>query len=473
VKVFYGAYQLVPAPFVEWITESDHDADTKIRTLLRTGIKLDGTFLITPSGSYEQMFIMQESLRTAFSIDAQEFRILAGPDNYTLPEDTPIVSGIYPLVKNVSIEPDVQFNRIDYSVDLEIESNSVSGALVTNFSDTWELSENPDGLFIDVTHSVSAKGINTLASGTNAIHHALAAVKPKLGLSNLPYYLPYYTEPNASGGETVNIYEVSVQRTESIDKLAGTYSVTEQFVIASGTDTYVHSRTATFEEDAASIARVTLNGTVTGMGRTNANLDGGIGYANALAGFNTIRSQFAVDASGIYDEYKLGSGTLYTNNPDSLSISKNQFVGTIQYTIVFTDDPADNLPSNIVETTSSIQRNEAIRLYASHGIPFRRLGPIIQDIKTPTEGQITVTANAKAENTGDSTLDVNRAIEYVQDEINRLRPNPVDFQTLRLESVSQSDSDKELTAQATVVYVFTVDLGAVNSASSDIALTTR
>ena len=116
VKVFYGAYQLVPAPLIEWTTESEHDTNTKVRTMLRTSLKLDGTFLITPSGSYEQMFTMQESLREAFSVDAQEFRILAGPDNLTLPEDTPITSGLYPLVRNVVVEADVQFNQINYSV---------------------------------------------------------------------------------------------------------------------------------------------------------------------------------------------------------------------------------------------------------------------------------------------------------------------------------------------------------------------
>jgi len=470
VKVFYGSYQLVPAPLVEWVEEYEHDANNKTRTVQTTSLKLDGTSLILPSGSYEQMFVMQTSLREAFSADAQEFRILAGPDNATLPEDTPIASGLYPLVRNVTVEPDIQFSRLDYTIDLVIDSRAPSGLLVSDITDAWELSENTEGLYIDVSHSVSAKGINTLASGTDAIHHAIDAVKPRLGLSTMPYYLPNYTDPNASGGQTVNLYEVSVQRTENADTQAGTYSVTEKFVVASGTDPYSHSRTASFEEDEAGIARVGLNGNVKGWGRTNNNLTGGTGYANAYNGYTTIRNSFEADASGIYAEFKEGGGTLYTTNPITLSVSKNKFNGTIQYNISFSDDPKDDLPSGIVEATSSIQRNEAVRLYASHPIPFRRLGNVIQDIETTTEGQVVIAASAKAENTGNASLDVNRAIAYVQDEINRLRPSSVGFETLRLEGINDTSSDKDLSAQVSVTYIFTIDLSSVNSADSDITL---
>ena len=60
VKVYYGEYQLVPAPFIEWATESEHDDANKTRTVVRTSLKLNGTSLIVPSGSYEQMMTMQK-----------------------------------------------------------------------------------------------------------------------------------------------------------------------------------------------------------------------------------------------------------------------------------------------------------------------------------------------------------------------------------------------------------------------------
>lgn len=474
VEVHYGTNRLIPAPLVEWIEEYEHDPNNKSRTIKTQRIKLDGSFVIA-GGSYERMFTMQESLRNAFSVDGYEFKIVAGAGNSTLPSGAYIASGIYPQIKNVTVEPNLQFNRLDYTVDMVHTTTSVSGQAVSELSDTWELSENQDGWYLDVRHNVSARGINTLSSGTNAIHHAINAVVPRLGLSNLPYYLPQYTEPTASGGGTTQIFEVGVNRTEQIDSLGGNYSVTENFIIASGLQNYVHTQNGTFEEDENGIATITLQGSVKGAGRTNYNPDGGVGFTNARDGFvDDILPNLPSNASGVYNRYKTNASNhyLYTNNKLSFSISENRYAGTIQYTVRYNDDPSENLPSGILEASSSVQRTDGIRLYASHPIPFRRLGNILQDIKTTTEGQIVITVNAKAENTGDTTVDTNRAIGYVQDEINRLKPNSVDFETLRMGGVQQNYSDKELTANASVTYIFTVDLSTVTSADSDIVLET-
>jgi len=472
VEVHYGEYRLIPAPLIQWTEESEHDPDTKGRTVQRTRLKLDGTFIILPTGTYEGMFEMQKALRKAFSVDGREFRILAGAGNTTLPSGAPIVSGMFPLVTNVDIEADLQHNRVDYTVDLEVEAASTSGQAFESLTDTWDLTENPDGLYLDVVHNVSARGINTLASGTNAVHNAINAVYPLLGVDKMPYYLPYYTEPNASGGGTVQMYHVAVNRTEQIDTRGGNYSVTESFILASGTDPYVHSVNSSFDEDEDGIATVKVNGKIQGLGRSNFNGDnGGIAFDRALNGFSTdIQPNLPSTASGVYLRYK--SGTLYTTNHLGFSISENRTRGTINYSISYNDDPAENLPSGIVEATSSVQRTDGIRLYGSHPIPFRRLGNVVQDIKTTTEGQMVITASAKAENTGDATADTNRAILHVQDEINRLKPNSADFQTLRPGAMTENHSDKELTAQASVTYIFTIDLASVFEVDSDIALHT-
>lgn len=475
VECWYGEYRFVPAPFVEWSVESEHDPDDKTRTVETTRIKLDGTFVILPDGSYERMFTMQETLRTAFSVDGYEFRLVAGAGNTTLASGTVIKDGIFPQVKSVIVEPDIQQHRLDYSVDLIASTASTSGAAVTELTDTWDLSENEAGGYIDVSHNVSAKGINTLSSGTNAIHNAKDAVLPRLGASNLPYYLPGYTEPTASGGGTTNIYEIGLKRTERADTLEGIYSVSEAFAIVSGVNAYIHNQTASFAEDENQIATITINGNITGAGRTNHNASGGIAFDRAYAAFrNTIKPNFATEASGIYAYYKADPQDhyLYTTNWLSLSVSENRYAGTINYTVSYSDDPSENLPSGILEASTSLDRVDGIRLYGSHPIPFRRLGNVVQDIKTTTEGQITVNASARSKNTGNTTTDTNRAINHVQTEINRLRPNSADFQTLRVGNLQQGYNDRELTAQASVVYIFTVGLASVPSADGDITLNT-
>lgn len=477
VEIWYGEYRLVPAPFVTWTVENQHDPNTKVRTVETTRIKLEGAFLDLPDGTYDRMFEYQESLRTAFSVDAQEFKILAGAGNQNLASGTVIKNGVYPQILNVDVQPDIQHNRIDYTVDLLYSTSSVSGQAIEDLSDSWELSENEEACHIDVTHTVSARGINTLASGTNAITNARAAVSPRLGLSNIPYYLPDYTEPSGGGSpgaSRTNIYEVTVSRQEAADILAGTYSVTERFAIVSGTAAYIHTYQRGYEEDENGIATVTLRGTVRGLGRSNNNPSGGIAFDRALAGYNSLRGNFAIEASGVYTTYKENAANyyLYTSNALSKSLTENRCAATIQYAISFNDDPGENLPSGILEASTSVSRSEAVRLYASHPIPFRRLGNIVQDIKTTVEGRITINSSARAENTGNATVDTNRAILYIQDEVNRLRPNSADYQNLRHGGTDEQYNDKELSAQVTVTYIFVTDLASVSDADSDIVLET-
>ena len=476
-EVHYGEHRLVPAPFITWTVESQHDDNTKARTIQTTRLSLEGSFLDLPDGAYDRMFKYQESLREMFSVDALEFKIVAGAGNQNLASGTVIKGGIFPQVLNVDVKPDIQHNRIDYTVELLESTASVSGQAVENMSDSWELAENDEDCYIDVTHTVSAKGINTLASGTNAIDNARAAVSPRLGLTNIPYYLPEYTEPSGGGSpgaSRTNIYEVTVSRREASDILGGTYSVTEQFAIVSGTAPYIHNSQNTFEEDENGVATVALRGTIKGLGRSNNNPSGGIAFDRALAGYNVLKENFPIEASGIYSLYKENASNFYlfTTNPLNRSVAENRCVATIQYAVSYSDDPGENLPSGITEASTSVQRSEAIRLYASHPIIFRRLGNIVQDIKTTVEGRITINSSAKAENTGDATVDTNRAIAYVQSEINRLRPSSADFQSLRIGGVDETFSDKELTAQATATYIYVTDLSSVSDADSDIALTT-
>ena len=217
-----------------------------------------------------------------------------------------------------------------------------------------------------------------------------------------------------------------------------------------------------------------MRGTIKGLGRSNANASVGIAFDRALDGYNTLRDSFPIEASGMYSLYKENASNFYlfTTNYLSLSVAENRCVATIQYSISYNDDPSENLPSGILEASTSVQRSEAVRLYATHPIIFRRLGNIIQDIKTTVEGRITISSSARAENTGDNTVDTNRAVAYIQSEVNRLRPNSADYQNLRHGGTDQTLSDKDLSAQVTVTYIFVTDLASVSDADSDIVLTT-
>jgi len=488
VEVYYNGCKLTPAPVIDWTVEPQFD-DSGVRTSDINKLTLTGTVLVTPSGSYEQMYIKQEELRTAFSVDEKDFVILAGPANKTLAEGTVICSGLKPKVTNLTIPADTQFQRIDYTVELEdqVTVSGVSG-VTSSLSDQWSFAEDPNTCTVNITHAVSAEGLD---GETDKFDQALRAVKARLGIDKLPLTLPCFVEPNASGtwgflhptnpGPSGGpIFEVSVQREEVADVANGTYSATEIFTIVSGVPFYFTQRTEAFEEDSAGVANVTLAGTVQGLGRTLSagEPEGGPGFARACSGFiNQVRPQLKWDASGVYEKYKEGSSGsgLALYNPTSYSLTQNKCRGTVDFSITFTDDPTANLPSGITSRTCSVSVVDGLRLNVSHSIPFRRLGNIVQDMKTTTEGSISIQCQVQAKNTGNATSDTNRAIEFVQDEINRLKDknaNPADYVDIRITNLNQQFSDTDLTSNVTLDMAFVVDLASVPDINSDISLRT-
>lgn len=489
VEVFYNGQKIVPAPLIDWAVESQFKNDgTRVYNINR--LTLTGTTLIVPSGSYEQMYLKQQALRDTFATDYQDFVILAGPGNRTLPVGAVISSGLRPRINSLNIAPDTQVQRFDWTVELQdlVASSGVSG-VTSSLSNQWSFREDQDTCTLRVTHQVNAEGPE---NEPDKFYQAMAAVKPLLGIDKLPIDIPYFAQPNFSGlfgmthpsnADGGPVFEVSVEREEVADVANGSYSVTEQFTIVSGVPFYFTSRTESFEEDQNGIANVTIAGSVQGLGRTLTPLDdeGGVGYYRAASGFtNYVRPQLPWLASGVYVRFKSGSGGaggsgLALNNPTSFSISQNKCRGAIDFSISYTDNPTANLPSGIASKSSSVNIVEGTRIQVSHAIPFRRLGSIIQDIRTTTDGTISIQCQAIAKNTGNSTNDTNAAIAFVQDELNRLKnayANVANFVTLRITGLNQQTSDVDRSCSVTLEYGFTVDLAMVPAVGSTITLRT-
>jgi len=489
VEVFYNGQKIVPAPFIDWTVESQFRNDgTRVSNVNR--LTLTGTTLIVPSGSYEQMYLKQQALRDVFSEDYQDFVILAGPGNKTLPLGAIIASGLRPRINSINIAPDTQVQRFDWTIEMQdlVAASGVSG-ITSSLSNQWSFREDQDTCTLRVTHQVNAEGPE---NEPDKFAQAMAAVKPLLGIDKLPLDIPYFAQPNFSGlfGMTHPslpgggpVFEVSVQREEVADIANGSYSVTEQFTIVSGVPFYFTSKTESFQEDANGIAEVTIAGSVQGLGRTLTPLDaeGGVGYFRAASGFaNYVRPQLPWTASGVYIRFKSGSGGaggsgLALNNPTAFSISQNKCRGSIDFSITYTDNPNANLPSGIASKTSNVNIVEGTRVQVSHPVPFRRLGSIIQDIKTTTDGSINIQCQAVAKNTGNNTIDTNLAIAFVQNEINRLKDiyaNTANFVTLRITGLNQQTSDIERSCNVTLEYAFTIDLATVQAVGSTITLRT-
>jgi hypothetical protein len=486
VEVFYNNCKLVPAPTFDFSQEPQFD-DTGTRTSVVTRITLNGSILMLPSGSYEQLYTKQEELKSAFSVDNAPFAVLAGPGNKTLPDGTVICSGLTPKVNSLNIAEDIHVLRFDYSVELE-DLTAVEGVsgITSSLSNSWSFSEDPGSCTVEVTHSVSAEGPD---GEPDKFLQAMRAVKPLLGIDKLPIQLPCFVEPNASGlfgithpSNTAagSVFEIGVNREESADVANGTYSVTEVFTIVSGAPFYFTARTSSFEEDQNGVSTVSIQGTVQGLGRTistSLGTDGGFGFDRACSGFlNNVKPQLPADASGIYLKYKSfvrGSG-LNVINPTAFTLTENACQGSISFNVSYSDNPSANLPSGIVSASCSVSVQEAGRVIASHAIPFRRLGNIFQDIKTTSEGTVNLQCQAQAKNTGDNIADTNFAISYVEGELDRLRllhANVNNFIDIRIsQPINHSFNERDLTSNASISYTFVTDLASVPTVSSTITL---
>jgi hypothetical protein len=474
VEVYYNNTRLLPAPLISWAVEPDFDS-LGIRRYEKTKLTLEGSILIVPSGSYEQLFVKQSGLRDVFSQDFKDFVILAGNGNKTYQQGTVISSGLRPKVTSISISPDIQVNKLDYSIELEAVNAASGISGVSNLTNQWSFKENSEDGTITITHNVSAEGPD---GQLDKFEQAFRSVKDLLGIEKLSVQIPYFVEPNASGSYGIihpsnplgisDAYEVGISREETADVAKGSYSATEVFVFASGAPFYTTSKSFSFEENDTGVVVVSVQGTVQGLGRTirRNKLEGGVGFERASSGFiNHIKPKIYWEASGVYDKYRTVTSNIpysgLVQTPTSFSVTENRLKGTVGFNFSFTDDVQKILPSGISSKTSSVNVSEAVRVFATHAIPYRRLGNVIQDIKTTAEGSIAIQCQVQAKFTGNPATDTNRAIAFAEYEINRLRSihaNPANYQTIRVSNLNQQIDDRGLSCSVGLDMVFTSDL---------------
>ncbi len=476
LQVSYGGSILLPSPLIQHSVSVERD-DAGNRELIRTTRTLTGQIMTSGLG-YHFVRQKQRELELAFSVDNLEFKIIATANHPCLLAGTPIESGVFPIVQSIDIQEDVQFNRLDYSIVLEDETapSGVSG-LVTGLSDTWQYSENDQECLVDITHNVSAQGVNTSISGlpSNAVDNAVARIKSLIGLENAPSGFPCYVQP--ASGSNVRFYEVTTQREESINREDATYSITENFRLVSGILPFVDERTSSLQIDDQSITTINLQGTVRGFGRTNdgaqeghGRAGGGMGFLNAQSGFNSlVRPNWVNDALLVYDRFG-GSGSLAINNPQAINISQTPCQGSVGYSVTFTDDPSELLPSGIQELSCTIARTDPVVQNAIIGVPFSAIGPVFQRLCTTNEGTYAIACNVIAKNTGVDIVDINRAIKVAEIDIIKRQPNLSDFIQLKLTGRNTTTDRINRSISVTFTWTFSMDIATVPSDTGPVTL---
>jgi hypothetical protein len=198
-------------------------------------------------------------------------------------------------------------------------------------------------------------------------------------------------------GHTLTGYEAYDRvRTVSSDVSAGSYTVTDMWVLAQGSDKAVIDMELSLDNSNMEAANmVTISGIVTGLDTGGISTTEGK-YANAKAAYNTLSDTFFTVANAFHIE-ELGTGFAANqplkNTEYSKTLGINKVMGTISFSVSFNDRKTEH--DDVIEDTIQVDDNGGTDVVAIIGVLLKTDGPVIQNMKTVTEKRKSVTYTAK------------------------------------------------------------------------------
>lgn len=409
-SVSYGGKRLIPAPNISVRKEFRKSADgTNIGSVFLITVtgrvvaykgspQSDGTFWtntgypadesIDADARLGALLRKKEAIRQLFADEGKSFEVQSADGTSPMKCNPRVISLEFPTGQ--------WFDYFDYTI--ELEADVVYGAAflgadgedgfteyLSDVQESWTIEPNDEPEFIGqdtlsfrtnqtyrLTHSISAIGKRFYDSDGNlekpAWQQARDYVLPRLGLDadritssgvlNLPDYYAGFNHARA----------------ESIDETGGSYSVTETWVISSGSaieDVTVTTRKAQ-ESD---LVNVTIEGRITGMEIRDSD------FQITQSRYQSAENKFTSVSGLVYIRAKELSGYNLNINPVSYSISRSHNQGAIQYSYEF-NDRASNIVASSKFEDINISDNLQSELFAEIPILERLAGPLLQDLHT-------------------------------------------------------------------------------------------
>lgn len=415
-RVIYDGKRIIPAPLVNiakaYQKSGNGEIIGKVYSLTLTGTIVSwmgspyssGIFYTGSSYPADEVIAnddrlgaiqrKQEALRDLFSTEGLSFEVQSSI------ACTPVKCN--PRLLEITFPEGIWYDRCEYTITLECDELYGGGfsqedtflQYISDASEEWTIDTNEgeaESLGIPRTyalsHTVSANG-KRFYDDTGAIikqpwQYARDFVLPKLGfdaavalssgVNNLPSYYQGFNHA----------------RNESIDKQGGSYSVTENWVLASGTASEDFTIQTVDSLDSPH-KRVTVDGNIVGYEQRNANLGLTTSkWDNANAKFTQVEGLTFIRAQQF-------SGLSLNILPLTETIGRNPINGTISYNYEYDTRPM-TLVSGVRSEVISIADNLGGQLYAEVfvlGRASRRLGPVLQDL------------NAKPKNTRSLSMEL-------------------------------------------------------------------
>lgn len=370
------------------------------------------------------IFSKQKALRALFARDGQRLEISDFDDNEPtiicyprLVGEIQFEEGIYVDIcrYTITLEADTLLNK-DLIVDIdgtsiptssgiqtyanqnESDFRAINSSFISDYSEDWSLEaddalgENPENpRTYKISHSISAVGKkHYYPDGTSepAWIQAKRFVQQKLknSIENYPNVM------GQIGSGTINLVKAyggfNQIRTEQVNEPAGSYSVTENWLLASGNSYENYNMSIAAGIDTAFVG-VTIDGNIKGLTSISPS---GFGLApsgraidNALNRYYRISNsgQFGLSSS-VYKRANNMVAVELNSQPKSVALAINEFTGEITYNLQF-----DNRPTNYISgvLSENIQINDTYPgdVFAVIPVIGRKTGPILQYIGSRTE----------------------------------------------------------------------------------------
>lgn len=217
------------------------------------------------------------------------------------------------------------------------------------------------------------------------------------GFSQYPNFLTLNAEQSVFANDIVNIVQgyggYNHIRTENIDKTAGTYSVSDTWLLSSGTAYENYNMSIRSGLDSPLVS-VSIDGTIKGLTTIPASGDlySGTFVTNANKPFDNAKLKYyEISNSGQYgltsSIYRRANNLVaptLNSQPKSLALGLNEFTGEITYNLEF-DNRRTNFISGVLSESININDTYPGDIFAIIPVLGRQTGPILQYIGSRTE----------------------------------------------------------------------------------------
>jgi hypothetical protein len=262
---------------------------------------------------------------------------------------------------------------------IECKGTAGNAASFTDLpEESWSVEQEDEGRAYRFSHTVTSTQKKTFDSAGALLkkgwENARDVVVTKLGIDK-----SVITSTPASGWGAYNYL-----RSEQIDEAGGKYSVTENWLLYDEAKTdgvpcveEYEVTTRTTEDGRTS---VTINGTLKGLdvkdNTTGAFISGK--YSNAALRYGILEPELYAIASA-------SAGTTLNGSPVSNQIGKNFNTGVISFNREYNDRPV--IIAGATSATIQVNDKRPSQVFATHVVPGKAAGPVLQDIFTKTAKQ--------------------------------------------------------------------------------------